>query len=152
MVAQVAVGNAYVAGFTNSSNFPTRNAFQGSGSTSSYDAFLSKVSPRPAPPVFSGISTDSGSSSSDEVTTDQTLTFSGTATASSTVTLYRAGVGRVVLPTFAGEGEQGLVRVSEPIGELTHEEWLVSHHDARHDPPVRLALDAVHRLLTARAR
>ena len=66
--------------------------------------------------------------------------------------LALAGVGRIVLPTFAGEGEQGLVRVSEPIGELTHEEWLVSHHDARHDPPVRLALDAVHRLLTARAR
>ena len=35
--------------------------------------------------------------------------------------------------------------------ELTHEEWLVSHHDARHDPPVRQALDAVHRLLTTRA-
>ena len=56
-----------------------------------------------------------------------------------------------MLPTFAGEGEPGLVRISEPIAELTHEEWLVSHHDARHDPPVRQALDAVHRLLTGRA-
>ena len=60
-------------------------------------------------------------------------------------------MGRIVLPTFSGEGEPGLVRVSEPIAELAHEEWLVSHHDARHDPPVRQALDAVHRLLTTRA-
>ena len=65
--------------------------------------------------------------------------------------LALAGVGRIVLPTFAGEGEPRLVRISEPIAELTHEEWLVSHHDARHDPPVRQALDAVHRLLTGRA-
>jgi DNA-binding transcriptional LysR family regulator len=64
--------------------------------------------------------------------------------------LALAGVGRIVLPTFVGEAEAGLVRVSGPIAELTHEEWVVSHHDARHDPPVRRALDAVHRLLTAR--
>jgi DNA-binding transcriptional LysR family regulator len=64
--------------------------------------------------------------------------------------LALAGVGRIVLPTFAGDGEPGLVRVSEAIEALTHEEWLVSHHDARHDPPVRRALDAVHRLLTGR--
>jgi DNA-binding transcriptional LysR family regulator len=64
--------------------------------------------------------------------------------------LALAGFGRIVLPTFAGDGEPGLVRVSEPIAELGHEEWLVSHHDARHDPPVRRALDAVHRLLTGR--
>jgi len=64
--------------------------------------------------------------------------------------LALAGVGRIVLPTFAGDGEPGLARVSEPIAGLGHEEWLVCHHDARHDPPVRRALDAVHRLLTAR--
>jgi DNA-binding transcriptional LysR family regulator len=61
-----------------------------------------------------------------------------------------AGFGRIVLPTFAGDGEPGLARVSGPIDGLGHEEWLVSHHDARHDPPVRRALDAVHRLLTGR--
>jgi DNA-binding transcriptional LysR family regulator len=64
--------------------------------------------------------------------------------------LARAGFGRIVLPTFAGDGEPGLTRISGPIDGLGHEEWLVSHHDARHDPPVRRALDAVHRLLTGR--
>lgn len=61
--------------------------------------------------------------------------------------LALAGVGRVVLPTFAGDGETGIVRLSPPIGEIGHEEWLVCHHDARHDPPVRAALEALARLL-----
>ncbi|MEM7631141.1 MAG: LysR family transcriptional regulator [Pseudomonadota bacterium] len=54
-----------------------------------------------------------------------------------------AGVGRVVLPTFAGDALPGLVRVSEVIEALTSEEWLVCHQDTRHDPPVRAALDAL---------
>ncbi len=62
--------------------------------------------------------------------------------------LALAGVGRIVMPCFAANGEQGLMRISDPIEELTHEEWLVCHHDARHDPPVRKALDAIHGLLT----
>ncbi len=62
--------------------------------------------------------------------------------------LARAGLGRVVLPTFAGETAPGVVRVSSPIAELAHEEWLVAHHEARHDPPVRAALDALAGLLT----
>ncbi|MCB1358451.1 MAG: LysR family transcriptional regulator [Maritimibacter sp.] len=62
--------------------------------------------------------------------------------------LARAGIGRVVLPTFAGDAAAGVVRVSPPIEALTHEEWLVAHHEARHDPPVRAALDAVATLLT----
>lgn len=66
--------------------------------------------------------------------------------------LALAGIGRIVMPCFAGGAEAGLVRLSEPIEELMHDEWLVSHHDARHDQPVRRALDAVHRLLTAPGR
>lgn len=62
------------------------------------------------------------------------------------------GIGRILLPTFAGDAETGLLRLSEPIDEITHDEWLVSHHEARHDPPVRAALDALHRLLTATDR
>ncbi|WP_316013954.1 LysR family transcriptional regulator [Roseobacter sp. HKCCA0434] len=57
--------------------------------------------------------------------------------------LAQAGLGRTVLPTFAGDAEPGLVRVSDPIAELASEEWLVSHHEARHDPPIRAALDAL---------
>jgi DNA-binding transcriptional LysR family regulator len=62
--------------------------------------------------------------------------------------LARTGVGRVVLPIFAGADEPGLDQLSAPIAEIDHEQWLVSHHDARHDPPVRRALDALHGLLT----
>lgn len=59
--------------------------------------------------------------------------------------LTRAGVGKMVLPTFIGDDENGLMRLSDPIPELTHDEWLVTHHDARHDPPVRAAIDAITR-------
>lgn len=61
--------------------------------------------------------------------------------------LTHQGVGRMVLPTFIGEDESGLMRLSEPIPELTHDEWLVTHHDARHDPPVRAAIDAIVRFI-----
>jgi DNA-binding transcriptional LysR family regulator len=57
--------------------------------------------------------------------------------------LARAGVGRVVLPTFMGDRMSGLERVSETVAELRSEQWLVSHHEARADPPIRAALDAV---------
>ncbi len=59
----------------------------------------------------------------------------------------QAGIARVVLPTFAGDGEAGLIRIGPPIADIGHFEWVVSHHDGRHDPPVRAALDAVTVLL-----
>jgi DNA-binding transcriptional LysR family regulator len=66
--------------------------------------------------------------------------------------LALGGAGRVLLPCFAGDAEPGLARVSPDIADLAHEEWLVSHHEARHDAPIRKALDALHRLLSARQR
>ena len=57
--------------------------------------------------------------------------------------LARAGAGRVVLPTFVGDRMEGLDRLSDPISELRSEQWLVSHHDARNEPPIRAALDAI---------
>lgn len=66
------------------------------------------------------------------------------------VELALAGVGRVVLPTFVGDDMTPLTRVSAPIEELGTEEWLVAHHEARHDPPIRAALDALGGWLSAR--
>ncbi|EKE71814.1 LysR family transcriptional regulator [Celeribacter baekdonensis] len=63
-----------------------------------------------------------------------------------------AGIGRAILPTFAGRDVAGLMQVSPEIAALTHDEWLVCHHDARHDPPVRAALDGLAELLTAPER
>jgi DNA-binding transcriptional LysR family regulator len=62
--------------------------------------------------------------------------------------LARAGMGRMVMPIFAGADDSGLVRLSDTLHEIEHEEWLVSHHEARHDPPVRRALIALERLLS----
>ncbi len=64
--------------------------------------------------------------------------------------LAQAGLGRIVLPQFAGDDATGLVRLSGPIDEARHESWLVSHQDVRHDPPVRRALTALSRLLRTR--
>lgn len=58
-------------------------------------------------------------------------------------TLAAAGHGTVVLPTFAAELMPGLIKVGSDIDALTSEEWLISHHEARFDPALRAALDAV---------
>ena len=62
-----------------------------------------------------------------------------------------AGVARVVLPIFAGAGEANVTQVSDPIEELTHDEWLVTHHDARHDPPIRRAIDSITRFIEGKS-
>lgn len=62
--------------------------------------------------------------------------------------LAARGAGRVVLPVFAATLVPGLVRVSDDIPALTHREWLVSHHDTRHDAPVRAALDVLEAVLS----
>ncbi|MEM7711281.1 MAG: LysR family transcriptional regulator, partial [Pseudomonadota bacterium] len=63
--------------------------------------------------------------------------------------LARAGLGRVVLPEFIGD-ESGLPRIGDSIDALTHEEWLVCHHEARHEPAIRAALDALATYLATR--
>ena len=63
--------------------------------------------------------------------------------------MAEAGIGRTVLPLAVGDAA-GLVRIGDPIPELESEEWLVSHHEARHDPPIRAALDALGAWLTRR--
>ncbi|MEM9798621.1 MAG: LysR family transcriptional regulator [Pseudomonadota bacterium] len=63
--------------------------------------------------------------------------------------LARAGIGAVVLPMFIGEASD-LPRRGAPIADLEHEEWLVSHHEARHDAPIRAALDALGTFLSRR--
>jgi uncharacterized repeat protein (TIGR01451 family) len=45
-------GNAYVTGFTNSTNFPTKGAFQGANA-GGYDAFVTKLSPTGSALVYS---------------------------------------------------------------------------------------------------
>jgi DNA-binding transcriptional LysR family regulator len=68
------------------------------------------------------------------------------------VDLAVAGVGRVVMPTFVARDVPGLKQVGPIIPELSHDEWLVCHHEARHDAPIRAALEAVATLLTSKSR
>lgn len=63
--------------------------------------------------------------------------------------MAEAGVGRIVMPTGMAYFLNALRPVSEPIEALTHEAWLVAHAEARHEPPVRRALDAVAGFLLA---
>ena len=62
--------------------------------------------------------------------------------------LALSGIGRIVLPIFAANVYPSLVQIGDSIPALSHEEWLVTHHEARHDPPVRKALDAISNLLS----
>ncbi|MEM6275977.1 MAG: LysR family transcriptional regulator [Pseudomonadota bacterium] len=57
--------------------------------------------------------------------------------------MAEAGIGRLVLPVFVGDARRSLVRHGDIIEELTHQRWLVSHHEGRHEPSVRAALDAL---------
>jgi len=61
--------------------------------------------------------------------------------------LAEAGHGQILLPTFAGDSLSSLMRQSDTIAELRHEAWLVAHQDARHDPPIRAAIDEIVSLL-----
>ncbi len=92
-VALDALGNAYLAGLTNSTNFPVTGGAYQSSNAGGYDAFVAKVLPTPIPPKLTAVSPDTGASAADQVTSSQNLTLSGTAVPTATVTLYREGVG-----------------------------------------------------------
>lgn len=66
--------------------------------------------------------------------------------------LVLAGAGRAVFPCFVGDSESLLARIGSPIAALTSDQWLVVHHDERHDPAVRAAADRIAALLTAHRR
>ena len=57
------------------------------------------------------------------------------------------GAVKSVLPTFVGDAVKGLQRVSAPIEELEHRQWLVTHHEERHEPEVRLVIDWIEKVL-----
>ena len=50
--------------------------------------------------------------------------------------LVAHGAGLSVFPCFVGDSDARLVRVAAPIKELETDQWLVSHHEERHEPAV----------------
>jgi DNA-binding transcriptional LysR family regulator len=77
-----------------------------------------------------------------------------TAWANAPRTLYdliRSGVGKSVLPCFAGDRDPLLERAGDEIAELREDQWLVMHNDDRHRPDVRTVIDRIVALVTAHA-
>ena len=60
------------------------------------------------------------------------------------------GVGMALLPTFIGDAQPSLERRGEPVAELSHDRWLVTHDDDRHLPHVRRVIDRLCDLLLPR--
>jgi RHS repeat-associated protein len=89
-VALDVFGNAVVAGFTNSTNFPVLNPAQ-SANAGGYDAMVFKIAQPPPTPAFTNVSPETGTSPT--ITASQNITLYGTATPGVTVTISRAGVG-----------------------------------------------------------
>ena len=60
------------------------------------------------------------------------------------------GAGLSVLPCFIGDRDGRLARASAPIAELTHDQWLVSHDEDRHNRGIRIAAGRVAKLIRGR--
>ena len=69
----------------------------------------------------------------------------------SVLELVAAGGGLTVLPCFAGDSDERLVRVALPIIELLQEQWLVTHNDERHTREVRTVIERIAALIKANA-
>ncbi len=52
-----------------------------------------------------------------------------------------AGIGTGLLPCFAGDRRQSLIRLMPPIPALTTDLWLLTHADLRQVPRIRILLD-----------
>ena len=63
------------------------------------------------------------------------------------VDLAIAGAVRVVLPTFAGDRFRELTRVSQPIADLEHDQWLVTHNEDRFISEARGVIDRTYTIL-----
>ncbi|MCP4768436.1 MAG: hypothetical protein GY875_19490 [Gammaproteobacteria bacterium] len=61
--------------------------------------------------------------------------------------LASTGIARALLPTFIGDAQPNLIRVTSPVQELTHDQWLVTHQDERFRPEVRATIDQIYEVV-----
>lgn len=61
--------------------------------------------------------------------------------------LVAHGAGLSVFPCFVGDSDTRLVRVAAPIKELETDQWLVSHHEERHEPAVHTVAERIAALM-----
>ncbi len=76
----------------------------GNTSTASSDFLVEIDTATPSAPVIVALSTDTGASTTDGITSDNTLLFAGTADANVTVTISRSGAGVIGTTTANGTG------------------------------------------------
>jgi DNA-binding transcriptional LysR family regulator len=67
--------------------------------------------------------------------------------AMSVLDLVAAGAGMSVFPCFIGDADPRLARMAGTIPELETEQWLVCHHEERHNPAVRTVTDRIAALM-----
>jgi DNA-binding transcriptional LysR family regulator len=65
--------------------------------------------------------------------------------------LIRAGVGKGLLPCFAGDRDPQLERAGDTVEELRESQWIVMHNDDRHRPEVRTVIERMVALVQAHA-
>jgi len=65
--------------------------------------------------------------------------------------LVAAGAGLSVFPCFVGDADPRLARIAAIIPELTTEQWLVTHHEERHQAEIRRIADSIARLMRQHA-
>ncbi len=63
--------------------------------------------------------------------------------------LAMAGTARALLPTFIGVRQSALQQIGKVIEDLTHDQWLVTHGEDRHLPPIRSVIDRTCAVLKA---
>ena len=65
--------------------------------------------------------------------------------------MTQSGAGLSLLPVFMGDQNPHLVRLSDPLPELTNAEHIIVHRDLRREPAVRTAMDAIARIYRSMA-
>ncbi len=98
----------------------TTTDISGNTSAASADFAVTIDTAAPVAPVFTAVSTDTGSSSSDRITNDTTLAFNGTAEPGTTVTLTRVGTGTIGTATADGAGAWSFDYTGTTLGQGVH--------------------------------
>ena len=71
-------------------------------------------------------------------------------TSSLTITAKNAakqGMGVILLPCFIGDTEKGLVRVGDPLKQISSELWVLTHPDLRHTARMRALMQFIYESL-----
>lgn len=66
-----------------------------------------------------------------------------TNTMTTLMNMAQTGAGLALLPIFMGDSNPELVRLSDPLPDLTNVEHIIVHRDLRREPAVRNAMDAI---------